>query len=258
VPIGCRFHPPSSDSSNTPTQSTLKASFKRLETPGATDLLGESSSLPADLLDSMSRTISDALEFILDTLDYSPDECNVPETEKELLEQPSQDPTPKDLFAIVLWNDEKHAFSEVNRQLVETCGWTEEAAMSYTDRIDQEERGVVDVSPYNARLPDVAHGLARVDLVVSVESVRRAYDTFKEQIAAVLIEWLHDLTKCRLRQSTSVKSLQPSCFREGRKMAMLAVRTQTLRRCYDRSRTLRIWSGYSFIIHGYGRSLGWT
>lgn len=149
----------------------------------------------------MTRTISYALEFIVDTLDYSPDECNVPESEADLLSQPSQDPTEKDLFAIVLWNDEKHAFSEVNRQLMETCGCTMEEAVTHTDRIDEEGRGVVEMGSCNSRLLEVAHGLAKVDLGVTV---RRAFDTFREQISAVLIEWLHDLSRCRLRNNTTI------------------------------------------------------
>ena len=32
----------------------------------------------------------------------------------------------------------------------------------------------------------------------------RAYDTFREQVAGVLIEWLLDLTKCRLLSDTMI------------------------------------------------------
>ncbi len=144
VPIGCRYHPPLNDSTHTPTQSTPKASYRKLDSPSIPPPQMDRSSVPLDLLDSMTRSISYALEFIIDTLDYSPEECNVPENEEALLGQPSQDPTEKDLFAIVLWNDEKHAFSEVNRQLVETCGCTLEEAVTHTDRMDEEGRGVVE------------------------------------------------------------------------------------------------------------------
>lgn len=149
----------------------------------------------------MAQTIAYALEFIIDTMDYSPDECIIPRTELGLKDQPSLDPLMKDLYAVVLWNDEKHAFSEVNRQLMETVGCSMEEAIAHTNRIDEQGRGVVEMGVCSPRLLDVATGMAKVDLGVTV---RRAYDTFREQSTGVLIEWLHDLTRSRLRGDTTV------------------------------------------------------
>ena len=199
--IGCRYHPPSKDSSHTPTQSTPKAVNRQLDASATIPPLSDRTTIPPDLLDSMSRTIAIALEFVIDTMDYSPDECQVPPTELGLKDQPSLDPSMKDLYAIVLWNDEKHAFTEVNRQLMETVGCTAEEASQHTNRIDEQGRGVVEMGSCSQRLLDVALGLAKVDLGVTV---RRAFDTFREQVSAVLIEWLHDLTRCRLKGDTTL------------------------------------------------------
>ncbi|KAF8961326.1 hypothetical protein BDZ97DRAFT_1760064 [Flammula alnicola] len=58
---------------------------------------------PPDLKDSMRRTIGFALGFLLDTLNYSPDEP-----------MPSADP-----IMNVLWNGDKHSFDEVTKLMVD-------------------------------------------------------------------------------------------------------------------------------------------
>ena len=45
------------------------------------------------------------------------------------------------------------------------------------------------------RLLEMAHAITQIDLGVTI---RRAYDTFREQVSAVIIEWLLDLTRSRL------------------------------------------------------------
>ena len=51
----------------------------------------------------MLKTVACALDFILDTLDYSPDEPSVPAGEADLRLQPSADPIMKNRFCVVLW-----------------------------------------------------------------------------------------------------------------------------------------------------------
>ncbi|KAL5535029.1 UBR1 [Sanghuangporus sanghuang] len=201
-PIGCRYHPPASESDaifapeNTPRASTRSLNF------GATQATAPNRPhVPPELWDSMSRTVAYVLDFILDTLDYSPDETLLPTTEQALTDQPSADPLKKDLYAIVVWNDDKHSFDEVIRHLADTCGCSVEEASNHASKIDEQGRDVVEMNNYSPRLLEIAQAIARIDLGVTV---RRAYDTFREQIAGVLIEWLLDLTKCRLLSDTMV------------------------------------------------------
>lgn len=51
------------------------------------------------------------------------------------------------------------------------------------------------------RLLDIGTSLNQIDLGVTI---RRAFDTFREQVAAVIIEWLLDLTHCKLGTDTLI------------------------------------------------------
>lgn len=63
------------------------------------------------------------------------------------------------------------------------------------------------------KLLEVAHLIANIDMGVTV---RRAYDTFREEMASAIIEWLLDLMSCRvvhdamlLRELVAEQLLQP-------------------------------------------------
>ena len=70
-----------------------------------------------------------------------------------------------------------------------------------TIAIDEVGREVVEMGPNVQRLLDVAHRIAKIELGVTV---RRAYDTFREQAVTVIIEWLLDLTRSRLGQDAII------------------------------------------------------
>ncbi|TDL22308.1 hypothetical protein BD410DRAFT_256866 [Rickenella mellea] len=200
-PIGCRFHPPSPEASSTPTQSTPRASTRPLSVPFALQDHPNRASVPPELFESMSRTVAYALDFLLDTLDFSPDEPSAPRTEDELKMQPTCDPLTKDLYAVVLWNDEKHSFDEVITHICDLTGRTREEASVITNRIDEYGRGIIELGAYTPHLLELATTLSQMDLGVTV---RRAYDTFREQTSSVIIEWLLDLTRSRIGLDTLI------------------------------------------------------
>ena len=152
-------------------------------------------SVPPELRDSISRTIGYAIDFILDTLDSSPDETIVPLTETDLRSQPTGDPLMHDLFSVVIWNDDKHSFDEVIELLHDITSRTREEAAQVADRIDEHGRDIIEISTNMSHLLEIAQAVAQIDLGVTV---RRAFDTFREQVSAVIIEWLLDLTRSRL------------------------------------------------------------
>jgi E3 ubiquitin-protein ligase UBR1 len=149
----------------------------------------------------MSRTIAYALDFILDTLDYSPDEATVPPNEADLRLQPSADPMQKDQYAIIIWNDDKHSFDEVIKLISETTGHDKKTASIFAHSIDDTGREIIDISGDVPRLLEAAHSMTKIELGVTI---RRAYDTFREQVACVIIEWLLDLTRSRLGADTLI------------------------------------------------------
>ncbi|CAL1696803.1 unnamed protein product [Somion occarium] len=157
-------------------------------------------SIPPDLHESMSRTVGYAIDYILDTLDYSPDETICPRDEIVLRNQPSGDPMMmKEQYCIVIWNDDKHSYDEVSQLLVDTTGRTKDEASEVVARIDENGRDVVDMNANVPRLLEIGHSISQVDLGVTI---RRAYDTFREQVSAVIIEWLLDLTRSRIGSDT--------------------------------------------------------
>ena len=149
----------------------------------------------------MRKTVAYALDFILDTLDYSPDEPSVPAGEADLRLQPSADPMMKDQFCVVLWNDEKHSFDDVIKLLIDTTNRSREEANEAAVRIDEQGRDIIDMHANAARLLETARTFSQIDLGVTV---RRAYDTFREQISVVIIEWILDLTRSRLGIDTHI------------------------------------------------------
>ncbi|KAF9786205.1 hypothetical protein BJ322DRAFT_1058509 [Thelephora terrestris] len=92
----------------------------------------------------------------------------------------------------VLWDDEKHSFDGVIRLLVDTTNRTREEAIDTTVVIDEQERGVTDMHANVTRLLETARTFSQIDLGATV---RREYDTFREQISVVIIEWVLGLTR---------------------------------------------------------------
>ncbi|KAK7048047.1 E3 ubiquitin-protein ligase, partial [Favolaschia claudopus] len=197
-PIGCPFHPPAPESEKDPPRNHTK--------PIPDDLppvahYAHRASVPLDLRDSMCRTIACALDFVLDTLEMSPDEPMLPANEADLRLQPSGDPLLKDHYCVILWNDDKHSYEEVTTLVSDLTGEDRESTEILVRRLDEEGRVVIANDVDAKRLLAIAHSLSQIDLGVTM---RRAHDTFREQIVGVITEWLLDLTRSRLLQDTLV------------------------------------------------------
>lgn len=97
--------------------------------------------IPPELRESMTRTIDCVIEFILDTLDSSPEETVPPKDEADLkrLLLPLDRGAP---LATVLWNDEKHSFTEVVSALCELIGCSSKEGLKIAELIDNEVRPV--------------------------------------------------------------------------------------------------------------------
>ncbi|PFH47196.1 hypothetical protein AMATHDRAFT_152756 [Amanita thiersii Skay4041] len=203
-PMNCPYHPPQlkKDDPDDLSQVTPKSSARMIapEVPPVPNYPYRTN-VPPDLRDSMHRTVGYALDFILDTFDYSPDEPSIPPNEADLRLQPSADPMLKDQYCVVLWNDDKHSFDEVIKLLCELTNRTRDEAAALAQRIDETGRDIIEMNSNIPRLLDIAQTLNHIDLGVTV---RRAYDTFREQVAEVIIEWLLDLSQCRMSMDTLI------------------------------------------------------
>lgn len=199
-PLNCELHPPLS--TNSDRSSLSKGPSKPLpDDVPPVKYYPYRVSVPPELRDIMHRTVGYAMDFLLDTLDYSPDEPSVPANEADLRLQASADPMMKDQYCVVLWNDDKHSFEEVVKLLCNLTGRPRDEAELITQRIDENGREIVDMNTNVTRLLEIAQAITQVDLGVTI---RRAYDTFREQVGAVIIEWLLDLTRSRLGTDTLI------------------------------------------------------
>lgn len=91
-------------------------------------------SLPVELVETMTRTVDCVLNFILDTLDHSPEDT-VPPTEESDIRKSAGDATDNGSYAVVIWNDEKHSYAELTAHLSDVTGCLEEEAanLAYTN-----------------------------------------------------------------------------------------------------------------------------
>lgn len=235
MPINCPYHPPTAETTEyinnfiTRTlQAVPRASPKVVngsEVPPVRNYPGRVV-VPQELQESMCRTVGYAIDYVLDTLDFSPEETIAPRTEEELVSQLTGDPmSVKDQFCVILWNDDKHSFDEVIQLLRDSTGRSREDAAAAADRIDDHGRDIIEMSSNTTRLLELGQAIAQIDLGATI---RRAYDTFREQVAAVIIEWLLDLTRSRI--GTDLLTLREVIASE-----LLSYRKQTYARGFTNS-----------------------
>jgi E3 ubiquitin-protein ligase UBR1 len=91
----------------------------------------------------MSRVIGCALDFLLDVLDYSPEETHLPASYDALANQLSADPLQKEYWAIILWNDEKHSYDEAVAHLRYMTGCNQQQATAVVLRADEEVKDLL-------------------------------------------------------------------------------------------------------------------
>jgi E3 ubiquitin-protein ligase UBR1 len=206
VQINCPFHPPApnpedmGDVSFPPTPKAIAKVISDDDVPAVKNFPYRVS-VPPELREIMNRTVGYAFDFLLDTLDFSPDEPSVPSNEADLRLQSSADPMMKDQYCVLIWNDDKHSFEEVVKLICDVTSRSREEAADIAFRIDEQGREIIDMNTNVTRLLELAQNISQIDLGVTI---RRAYDTFREQVVAVIIEWLLDLTRSRLGSDTLI------------------------------------------------------
>lgn len=198
IPLSCPHHPPSPYPEEL--AEVFKAGPRVASRPMPRDIPPVQhypfrAQTPDDLRAMMHRTIGFVLDYILDTMDYSPDEPGPPLLESDLRLQPTADPMTKDQYCVIVWNDDKHCYDELIKMLCDLTNRTREESLDVIQKIDDTGREIIDMNTNVSKLYEMAMSIAQIDLGVTI---RRAYDTFCEQVVSVLIEWLADLTKCRL------------------------------------------------------------
>ncbi|TPX55891.1 hypothetical protein PhCBS80983_g04953 [Powellomyces hirtus] len=152
----------------------------------------------------MRSTISTVLDFMIDTFCDSPSKLSVPlpsehsafisadPPEVRELETPIGSGSARYYHSLVLWNDETHSFNEVIDQVKEAMDISVDEAKAVAETVDFHGRQVLRVSVEPEELFRISRIISSIGLTVSIRSAR---ETFREEIAGVLIDWLKDVSK---------------------------------------------------------------
>lgn len=183
-PIQCSIHTktPTNTGMSSTTQSTTK--------------------VPAELEQSIQRTISTVMDFLLDVFSCCPEDMRSPKQEDAIRhdEEKSRLMTdfygpdlPDDTFALLLWNDEKHSVDEVAEQVAKACKKTRTYGREKAGEIDQIGRSLINKSTDLETLLKQARILAQIKVTVTIRSTR---DIFREEMCHTIVKWLADIAGC--------------------------------------------------------------
>ena len=114
-------------------------------------------------------------------------------------------------FAALLWNDEKHSFSEVSDKILEVCStMTVKGARAFAEQVDRHGRETVALSDDVRRLVLMARRIGVIHLLVTVQP---AFDVFVEEVAGVVLAFLVDLAGSALytRDAADGRALKVLC-----------------------------------------------
>ncbi|KIS71625.1 uncharacterized protein UMAG_00067 [Mycosarcoma maydis] len=98
-------------------------------------------------------------------------------------------------YAVLLWNDEKHSFSQVIDIVTDATGRSEHDAKGVAERVDKHGREIIEVGSDLRRLHQIARVLHSIDLAVTI---RPAFDVFAEEVIQIVLNFLMDLSNCNL------------------------------------------------------------
>ncbi|ORY94367.1 hypothetical protein BCR43DRAFT_459965 [Syncephalastrum racemosum] len=158
--------------------------------------------IPIQLRHQIKSTIAVVLDYILETFAVSPEDVE-PKSADEIIDE-SRDSdralgTPansRSSYACILWNDEKHSFDEVIGIVMQATRCSKQQATRVAESVDANGRHVVQVSSDLSHLLEMANRIRTIKLAVTVRSTR---DTVREDMCALLLNWLKDLISGRYK-----------------------------------------------------------
>ena len=95
-------------------------------------------------------------------------------------------------YTLLLWNDEKHDFTQVIDIVMDVTGRNMAQAKAVAERVDKHGREIIEVSKDVPKLLLWGLKLNSIDLAVSI---RPAYDVFAEDVAGLLVKHILDLAQ---------------------------------------------------------------
>lgn len=161
--------------------------------------------LPDDLISSVRMTVARVLDYICDVISCSPEQLRQQKTVEsvEMDEKLSRlsspythdDEDPSGDYALILWNDEKHTIEDVKNQVARACRVREQEGLTRARETDTIGRSILKYDSDIHTLLRMATILEQIKVTVTIRSSR---DTFREQMCSTMVDWLSDISGCRV------------------------------------------------------------
>jgi E3 ubiquitin-protein ligase UBR1 len=173
----------------------------------------EGSMLPDELLETIRITIARTLDYLIDVFSCSPEQLRLPKSEESIMQDerhsrltskwydPGDQPEECEEYCLVLWNDEKHTVNDVRDQVARACKQKVAFGLAKAYEVNDVGRSAVVYRTDLKELLRMAKIIEEIKLTVTIRSAR---DTFREQMAGALVEWISDIAGCSVGDDNQV------------------------------------------------------
>jgi E3 ubiquitin-protein ligase UBR1 len=173
----------------------------------------EGSMLPDELLETIRITIARTLDYLIDVFSCAPEQLRLPKTEESIKQDerhsrltskwydPGDQPEECEEYCLVLWNDEKHTVNDVRDQVARACKQKMAFGLAKAYEVNDVGRSAVVYRTDLHELLRMAKIIEEIKLTVTIRSAR---DTFREQMAGALVEWISDISGCSVGNDNHV------------------------------------------------------
>lgn len=175
----------------------------------------EKQPLPQDMVDSIAGTVGAVLDYFCDVMSCAPEELRRAKTEASIKEDEARARLLEEAYegdelteenpewSLVLWNDEKHAVHEVQEQVARACKKTKQFGLDRAHETDEIGRSFIMKSRDLKDLLNKARIIEQIKITVTIRSAR---DTFREEMCSTIIEWLTDISGCKVGDDNDILS----------------------------------------------------
>ncbi|KAH8727941.1 hypothetical protein GQ44DRAFT_824759 [Phaeosphaeriaceae sp. PMI808] len=173
----------------------------------------EGAMLPDDLLETIRMTLSRTLDYLIDVFSCSPEQLRLPKSEESIMQDeqhsrltskwydPGDQPEECEEYCLVLWNDEKHTVNDVRDQVARACKQKMAFGLAKANEVNDVGRCAVVYRTDLKELLRMAKIIEEIKLTVTIRSAR---DTFREQMAGALVDWIADIAGCSVGDNNQV------------------------------------------------------
>jgi E3 ubiquitin-protein ligase UBR1 len=161
--------------------------------------------LPEELLETIRMTIARTLDYLIDVFSCSPEQLRLPKSEESIMQDerhsrltskwydPGDQPEDCEEYCLVLWNDEKHTVNDVRDQVARACKQKAAFGLAKAYEINDVGRSAI---VYRTELKELLRMAKIIEEIKLTVTIRSARDTFREQMAGALVEWISDIAGC--------------------------------------------------------------